>query len=165
MHAEIIDDFLDRAELAVRRGNRRRRESELAFLRHLLSELGGRISDVDLSPAGLFQAVVQESFEMQGARDLLSIVGTPAKRVSDTLRRGDWMVRVVPGTGDIGHVSVLASDDLMSRSQLVAEGIPAESSQPGYYGAVIEAGAYPRAAEYPTPGDFLTAAAACLPIR
>ncbi len=155
MHAEIINDFLDRAELAVRRGNRRRRESELAFLRHLLSELGGRISDVDLSPAGLFQAVVQESFDMQGARDLLSIIGTPAKRVSDTLRRGDWMVRVVPGTGDIGHVSVLASDDLMSRSQLVAEGIPAESSQPGYYGTVIEAGAYPHSRRVPYARRFL----------
>src|SRR5262249_11673393 len=116
---------------------------------------GGRISDVDISPAGLFQAVVQESFDMHGARDLLSIIGTPAKWVSDALRRGDWMGRVVPGTGDIGHVSVLASDDLMSRSQLVAEGIPAESSQPGYYGAVIEAGAYPHSRRVPYARRFL----------
>ena len=155
MRSEIIDHFLDCAELALRRGNGRRRESELAFLGRLLSEVRGRISDVELSPAGLFQAVLRDNSDMQGARDLLRIIGTPSKSAADVLRRGDWMVRVVPGTGDVGHVCVLVSDDLMSRSQLVAEGISAESSQPGYYGTVIEGGAFPHSRKEPFARRFL----------
>jgi len=50
---------------------------------------------------------------------------------------------VVPGTGDVGHVSVLASADLLTPSVLRSEGIAAEGMQSGFYGTVIEGGAFP----------------------
>ena len=53
------------------------------------------------------------------------------------------MLRAVPGAGDVGHVAVLASDDLLPESMLDTEDISAEGTQPGYYGLVIEAGAFP----------------------
>jgi len=61
----------------------------------------------------------------------------------------DWMLRFVPGIADIGHLSVLASDDLQTRPMLASEGIPVESTQPGYYGLVIEAGAFPHSRREP----------------
>lgn len=142
-NSKSADDLLDRAELASRQSKGRRGESEITFLRELLSGAANRLPNSNVSPALLFRAAVGEGSGIAGFQDLLRVIGTPLNRVTDTPRRGDWMVRLVPGTGDIGHVCVLASDDLMPRSQLVSAGIAAEGSQPGYYGIVIEGGAYP----------------------
>jgi hypothetical protein len=71
------------------------------------------------------------------------VVALPSKLPVDPVRAGDLMIRVVPGTGDVGHVSVLTSDDLLTVSALRAEGIAAESTRPGFYVTVIEGGAFP----------------------
>ena len=57
---------------------------------------------------------------------VLEIVARPSERPRDVLRAGDWMLRVVPGTGDVGHLTVLVSGDLQTSAALAADGIPAE---------------------------------------
>jgi len=155
MNAEIVDDVLDRAEFALRRSPGKRRESEIAFVEQMLRELGGQWSGLSISPAQLFRSVVREGSQLQGLGNLLKVIGVPSKRVAASLQPGDWMIRVIPGTGDVGHLSILASADLVSRSQLIDDGIPAESSQPGHYGTVIEGGAYPHNRRMPFARRFL----------
>jgi hypothetical protein len=81
----------------------------------------------------------------------------PSKQPEDALRAGDWMLRAAPGTGDIGHVAILASADLLTPSLLSYEGITAEGRQPGYYGLVIEGGAFPHIRDDPFARRFLDA--------
>jgi len=126
-----------------------RRESEHAFLQRLLRNIGGDDSTPGLSPASLFRAAVNDGSLMQSMRGLLTIVAKPMTRPADALRPGDWMLRVVPGTGDVGHISVLASSELMTQTALATEDIPAESEQSGYYGLVIEGGAFPHSRTEP----------------
>jgi outer membrane protein OmpA-like peptidoglycan-associated protein/subtilisin family serine protease len=142
MNGVAVDRFLERAEHAVRSSYGGRRESETSFLQRLLRELGHG-APAGLSPAGLFRAALHDGPLIRSARDRLRVLVVPSQRPADALRAGDWMVRAIPGTGDVGHVSVLASDDLLTQSMLATEGIAAESIQPGYYGLVIEAGAFP----------------------
>jgi hypothetical protein len=83
-------------------------------------------------------------------RGNLKIVARPFEQPDRPLRAGDVMLRATPGTGDIGHVMVLVSSDLRTASALFADGIAAESTAPGQYGTVIEAGRFPhnRSARY-----------------
>lgn len=115
-----------------------RRESETSFLHELLSGLGD--GGIEISPVGLFRAALQNRPLSNG---LLKVVAVPLQQPRETLRAGDWMLRAVPATGDVGHVAVLASDDLLTQSMLISQGIAAESAQPGFYGLVIEGGAFP----------------------
>lgn len=126
-----------------------RHESEESFIQQLLCELGADHSLVGLSPADLLQAVRGNGPLARDARNVLEILALPLQRPEDALRPGDWMLRAVPGTGDPGHVSVLASDELLTQSMLASEGIAAESERPGYYGLVIEAGAFPHSHSRP----------------
>jgi hypothetical protein len=144
-----IDDVLDRAELALRRSYGRRRESETSFLQHMLRDLGSPAYRAGLSPAQLFRAAVRDGGLMLGVQSVLKVVALPCARPDDALRVGDWILRLVPGTGDVGHVSVLTSDDLLTLSGLRAEGIAAESTQSGFYGTVIEGGAFPHTRNEP----------------
>jgi GH25 family lysozyme M1 (1,4-beta-N-acetylmuramidase) len=134
---------LELADLALGRALRRRAESEVAFVRVLLQGLGCDVSSWRFSPAYLLRLALGTEWRGHLLSDVLQVIGTPFDKAPETLRAGDWMIRVVPGSGDIGHICVLASSELLSRAELRAEGIPAESSLPGYYGAVIEGGAYP----------------------
>lgn len=143
MNFDPGDDFLDRADRAVPSSNGGGRQSEASFLQDLLRDIGTGDSAVARSPAELFRAVLHDRPLMQRAHDALEILGIPSQRPQETLRAGDLMLRAVPGTGDIGHVSVLASADLLTRPMVASEGIAAEGTQPGYYGLVIEAGAFP----------------------
>ena len=138
MLSKNISGLLSEVELGLQRSGNRR-DAETAFLRELMSVLGQQ-AEKGFSPAQLYQQAFRGDPSLS---NLLQIIGTPWQRILDTLQPGDWMIRVAPGTGDVGHVSVLISDDLMSRSRIRNEGIPAESSLPGYYGTVIEGGAYP----------------------
>jgi hypothetical protein len=152
MNADAADRFLDRAEQALkqalRNSNVGRRQSETSFLQRLLRELGHG-APADLSPAGLFRAVLHNRTLTQDARNVLEILAMPSQQLKDVLRAGDWILRAVPGTGDVGHLSVLASGDLLTPSVFAAEGIAAESVQPGQYGLVIEAGAFPHSRSRP----------------
>jgi subtilisin family serine protease/outer membrane protein OmpA-like peptidoglycan-associated protein len=136
------DLFLERAEQAISKSSSGRRQSEMDFLQQLLRELDGRIFAPGLSPAALFRAVVKDSSATFGSEDFFTIVALPSAQPEATLRRCDWMLRAAPGTGDVGHISVLASDDLLPHSALAPNGIAAEGQQPGYYGLVVEAGAF-----------------------
>ena len=137
------EQLLELAEMALSRGSGRRAESEVAFVRALLEGLGYDVSSCRFSPAYLLRLALGTEWQGHLLNDVLQVIGTPFGKAPETLRAGDWMIRVVPGSGDIGHICVLASSELLSRAELRAEGIPAESSLPGYYGAVIEGGAYP----------------------
>ncbi len=134
---------LERAEIALGRSLGRRAESEVAFVRALLSGLGYDLPLWRSSPAQLFRMALGNEWRRHSLSDLLRVIATPCGKASETLQAGDWMIRVIAGSGDIGHICVLASGELLNRAELRAEGIPAESSLPGYYGAVIEGGAYP----------------------
>jgi hypothetical protein len=149
MNSDNAEFFLYRAERALQAPDRGRRESETAFLQRLVSELGGSVFASGLTPAGLFRAAVNDPSLMQSATGLFKVVALPSKRPEDVLRAGDWMLRSLPGTGDVGHVSIIASGDLLTRSMLASEGIDAESEQPGFYGLVIEGGAFPHTRSEP----------------
>jgi outer membrane protein OmpA-like peptidoglycan-associated protein len=149
MHSAATNRFLDRAEQALLGGPGGRRESETAFLKRLLHELGSDVSHPGLSPAGLLRALSSDRPLMHDARDVLKVMAMPLRRPESALRLGDWMLRVVPGTGDVGHVAVLASDDLVVQPMLARGGIAAESVLPGHYGFVIEAGAFPHSRSQP----------------
>lgn len=134
--------YLEQAEDALTDAAGERRRSETSFLQRLLSDLGGDVAATGLSPAELFRSILSKA-PMHNARDVLEVLARPSQRPEGALRPGDWILRAVPGTGDVGHVSVLASADLLTPSELESEGIAAESQQPGQYGLVIEAGAFP----------------------
>jgi len=137
--------ILAQAELALRNSGSKRSQSEIDFLQYLLQEIDGRIFAPRLSPAALFRTVVKDSSATFRADDLFTVVALPSTQPEAPLRPGDWMLRAAPGAGDIGHISVLASDDLLPHSALALNGIAAEGQQPGYYGLVVEAGAFPHA--------------------
>ena len=93
---------------------------------------------------------------------MLEVLAMPSQRPEGPLRPGDWMLRAVPGTGDVGHVPVLASDDLLAQPMLASEGIATESMQPGHYGLVIEAGAFPHTRSRPFARRWLNSRG-CVP--
>lgn len=138
MNSDLTARFLDRVEQALQSTNDGRDRSQTSFLQRLLSELGVHASAPETSPAVLFRAAVQGR-----SPNMLRIVAVPLQKPADELQIGDWMLRAVPGIGDRGHVAVLASDDLLPASSLAYEGIASEGKQPGYYGVVIEGGAFP----------------------
>lgn len=155
MNSGTSDRYLDRAERALQTVNSRGRESEIFFLQRLLRELGGQASAVGLSPAKLLRVVLNSRPLMQDLRNALEVLAAPSQQPKDLLRPGDWLLRAVAGTGDVGHVSVLVSDDLRTPSALASEGIAAEGTLPGYYGIVIEAGAFPHSRSQPFARRFL----------
>lgn len=149
MKPDSTDRLLDDAEDLLERLGARGRRSETSFLQGLLGGLDDRLSAVGLSPAELFSAVRYGRPLMPGTGQVLDLLAMPFQRPRDSLRPGDWIVRAVPGTGDLGHVAVLASDDLLRPSELASQSIDAEGTQPGYYGLVIEAGAFPHSRARP----------------
>jgi hypothetical protein len=155
MDSDVTGSVLDRAEGALRSSNGSRHQSETSFLQQLMSALGVRLPAPELSPAWLFRSVLSNRSSIDKAQDVLEVMATPSQRPKDALRPGDWMLRFASGTGDIGHVSVLASDDLLTQPMLASQGIRADSTQPGYYGLVIEAGAFPHDRKEPFARRFL----------
>jgi len=154
MNSDQMSRFLDSAERALQSSGGGRRESETSFLQRLIRELGGNIFSPEFSPAALFRAAVKDWPLMRNSH-LLEIVARPLTKLETPLRAGDWMLRVVPGTGDVGHVAVLASNNIAELSALAAKGIAAEGSWPGYYGVVIEAGTFPHSPKEPFARRFL----------
>jgi V8-like Glu-specific endopeptidase/subtilisin family serine protease len=140
---------LDRAEQVLQSTARGRRESETWFLQGLLREIDPEML-LGMSPAQLFQDLLRHGQPSERIRGILEIVARPFEQPDQPLRPGDMMLRATPGTGDIGHVMVLVSSDLRTPSALAADGVIAESTAPGQYGMVIEAGAFPhdRSAPY-----------------
>ncbi len=150
MNSDAADSILDRVERALRSSPGGREESERRFLERLL---GGDLPSGLSSPADLFRAVLRARPWMPSER--LEVIALPSQRPRDSVRAGDWIVRATLGTGDVGHIAVLASEGLLTQSMLASEGIAAESSQPGYYGTVIEGGAYPHSRRDPFARRFL----------
>jgi phosphatidylserine/phosphatidylglycerophosphate/cardiolipin synthase-like enzyme/subtilisin family serine protease len=148
MNADPTSRFLDRAEYAVRSSYGRRHESEVIFLRQLLLEAGANTFLPQISPAALFRCALYGDAWTNDLGNILEILGTPLQQPSDELRPGDWIIRAVTGTGDVGHVSILTSE-LLSQSILASRGILAESGERGHYGLVIEAGAFPHSRSSP----------------
>jgi subtilisin family serine protease len=149
MNSNATEDYLERADQAVRNSTARRNESECSFLQQLLSGLSVEFPQGQMSPAELFRAIVRRGSWMPQARNVLEVVGLPAQAPRDSVRAGDWIVRSSSGTGDIGHLAVVASDNLLPAWRLASDGVAAESMQPGSYGLVIEAGAFPHSRTSP----------------
>lgn len=143
MDAETSDSLLDRAERDLSLVSGDRHQSESTFLRRLLQSLDIDASSATLSPATLLRGILRDGTAMDHLRRVLEVVGLPSRRPMFTPRPGDWILRNTAGTGDVGHVAVLASDPLAIDSLRADGGVPAESTQPGLYGLVIEAGAFP----------------------
>jgi len=162
MNSKLVDQFLDRAENAVRGSYGRRHESEVSFLRQLLLEVGANPSFPPISPVTLFRRVLYDDVWRGDLGNILEIVGIPSQRPSGALRPGDWIVRAVPGTGDTGHVSILTSETLWQPT-LASKDIPFESEDHGHYGVVIEAGAFPRGRSAPLARRVLDARGRVLP--
>lgn|GEM_PF-984953 len=154
---------LERTEQAVLDSSAGQRQSETLFLQRLMSDLaraefGGEDSifklsaefSTNLSPAALFRAAGQGRSPKQ-----LRIVAMGQQKPEGGLQVGDWMVRALPGAEDVGHVCVLASGELMTPLAFAAQGVVAESEQPGYYGVVIESGVYPHARQHSFARRFL----------
>jgi subtilisin family serine protease len=135
--------FLEKAEQAVLSSYGGRCESEISYLQKLLHELENNISVGRFSPAALLREALRNGPLLNKMSNGLEIIATPSQRPKEALYPGDLMLRAVPGSGDVGHVSVLASRELLAPSALAAHGINAESQQAGYYGLVVEAGAFP----------------------
>jgi hypothetical protein len=144
-----MDRFLDRAEQALVNRDADRAVSEASFLWHILRELDENSFASALSPSTLFRMARDGWPQGDGSIPLFSIVGLPLLPPKTPLLAGDWILRVVPGIGDMGHVSLLASGDLLPRLALEGEGIAAEGDQPGFYGIVIESGAFPHRRDEP----------------
>jgi len=142
MNSNLAYRFLDKAEQSIRGSYGKRWESEVSFLSQLLRDLDARVSLPRISPAALFRGLLYDKTWINDLRSVLEILGIPSQRPKDALRPGDWIVRYVQGTGDVGHVSVLASE-MLWHPMLASDGIPAESGYSGHYGIVIEAGAFP----------------------
>lgn len=149
MNLDAPNRLLDEAEDALESASGGRYQAEVSFIQGLLCGLGADVSLIGLSPVELLSAIRGNGPLARDARNVLEILALPLQRPVDSLRSGDWLLRAVPGTGDVGHVSVLASNDLLTPSTLTSEGIAAESTQPGYYGIVIEAGAFPHSRAQP----------------
>lgn len=130
--------FLDRLERAVAASAGAGRESEAIFLGEVLGGLGETGARAAGSPAKLVRSILSAhgptGFE---------VLAASSQQPPPALRAGDVMLRAIPGSGDVGHVSVLASDRLLTHTQIAEQAIPSESSRPGQYGLVIEAGAFP----------------------
>jgi subtilisin family serine protease len=148
-NSAFTDRLLDQAEQAVRSSYGKRGSSEISFLKRLWRELEGDVCTAKLSPSALFRAALHDMAFINRRRSVLEVLATASQPLPKDLRSGDWMIRALPGTGDVGHVSVIASDNLLVPSVLAAWGIAAESRQPGYYGLVVEAGAFPHTRSRP----------------
>jgi subtilisin family serine protease len=155
-------EFLDRAEQAVRSSYGVRQESEITFLEWLLRTVGIQVLS-ECSPATLYRAVSNGGPRADRGRLPFELIAAAAKPFDGPFRIGDLMIRRIPGIGDIGHVSILASGDLLEVSDLKAAGIGSESGQPGRYGIVIEAGAYPHTRSEPFARRLLDSRGRVLP--
>jgi hypothetical protein len=140
---------LDRAEQVLQASAAGRRDSETGFLQGLLREIDPEAL-LGMSPAQLFQDFLRGGPASERLRQILEIVARPFELPDQPLRPGDVMLRATRGAGDLGHVMVLVASDLRPLAALAADGIAAESTAPGQYGTVIEAGMFPhdRSAPY-----------------
>jgi GH25 family lysozyme M1 (1,4-beta-N-acetylmuramidase) len=142
MHmTSTTERLLDRAEQVVLKCDRNYALSGAEFLRHVLQELSEEPAGAALSPSNLFRQAMTARREQDDSQYPFSIVGVPLRPPQTPLRAGDWMVRWIPGAGDIGHVSILTSGDLLNPAALSAGGVASECGHRGWYGIVIEAGA------------------------
>jgi subtilisin family serine protease len=143
MNSDTRSQSLDAAERALESVTGDRGQSESGFLQRLIRAIDADIVPAALSPASLLKGFLRGEPAMRRLRNALEVLGLPAQRPADTPRPGDWLLRAVPGTGDIGHVAVLASDLRSTPLSFGSEGVSCESAQSGHYGLVIEAGAFP----------------------
>jgi subtilisin family serine protease len=153
----IDEDFLDRAESAVRGSYGKRQASEVSFLNWLMRDITDGAPAAGFTPAALYLAALNESSVASEPGRAFEPIGVAAQPLKCELRAGDLMVRRIPGTGDIGHVSVLASGDLLDLGALTGAGIASEGVLPGHYVVVVEAGAFPHTRSRPFARRILDA--------
>lgn len=75
----------------------------------------------------------------------LHVLAGPGEEPATAIRAGDLVVRIALGEPGLGHVAVLADGRLGAADELAADGFTLESTEAGFYGHVLEEGAFPHA--------------------
>src|SRR5262249_52366271 len=95
------------------------------------------------TPAEIFDAFAYP--QRTGLRERLEqsfeIVALPRVRLEREIQEGDILLR--RGDGGMGHISVVASGELLDRESLAARGLTPESASEGMFVQVVESGARP----------------------
>jgi hypothetical protein len=108
-----------------------------------MGDLYGRDASGPLpSPGALFDAFAGNPGARQRFHRGFRLVAAPGQALRAPLRPGDLLIRRIPGDG-YTHVAFVAEGDVLSVGQALERGWHVESTRPGGYVVVVEAGARP----------------------
>ena len=97
-----------------------------------------------LDPATLFDGFT--TVQLIGLRPLLDrafdVVAYPRQRLP-RLQPGDLLLRRALGEPGLGHVAFIADEEAYPRDEAHRRGLWLESTRPGHYGRVVDAGSHP----------------------
>lgn len=71
------------------------------------------------------------------------VVAAPGQPAAQALAEGQIVVRRALGEGNLAHVAMLVSGEIIPKQDLVSRGLQAESAAAGGYAHILEAGAFP----------------------
>src|SRR5262249_27828259 len=117
--------------------------------RVLASTMREGVADHVISHSLLHPTIVFDTFttaRMAGVRPHLSRVFEAVlypRQAFGSPRPGDLLVRRAHGEPGVGHIAFVASHETWSRDEAHRRGLRLESSRPGVYVQVVEAGAFP----------------------
>lgn len=117
--------------------------SSEALIRQALSE-----ANVPIwlpSPAELFDTFAAGGTPAlhQYVGELYEVVGFPGAPLVKPIQEGDILIRRALGEGSLAHAALVDAADLLSREQLLQEGLTPESNTSGWYTRVLEGGFLP----------------------
>ncbi len=124
--------------------------STSALVAEALSQAGIGLEDIDSengplpSADTIFQALTGPGSSLRSRLEsFFEVMAVPKETLGQDLQPGGLLVRLAPGEPGLGHISVIAGPELISREVLGARGITPEGHRPGYYAVVIEGGSHP----------------------
>jgi hypothetical protein len=94
------------------------------------------------SPRALFEAFAGNGGARPRFHRGFRLVAAPGQALRAPLRPGDVLIRRIPGDGYV-HVAFVAADDVLPLGRALERGWRVESTRPGGYVVVVEAGARP----------------------
>lgn len=128
------------------------RGSDSSSANTLLSTLIAKVNPSDspglnfLSPATLFDAFAQNRYPdlRRQYESYFEVVALPGETLERVLQPGDLLIRRSLGEGNLAHLAILATGEIIGHDQLADEGLQAESACAGNYIQVIEPGPFPK---------------------
>jgi subtilisin family serine protease/GH25 family lysozyme M1 (1,4-beta-N-acetylmuramidase) len=120
--------------------------SPAALLARILSGSGDALAAIGLlDPAALFDGFTTPG--ASGCRPMLdqvfTVVAYPRQRLTQAPLPGDIVLRRALGEPGLGHAAVVAGPDRLTAQEGWRRGYRPESSRPGWYAHVVEAGSRP----------------------